>query len=506
MELLIREDSFKFMNTVYSATLTAEAEAEKIVPDAMADVAEIVCADAVILLRSKEALSGRVTVTGTAEICVICRTEKGSTGCMRFDVPVSASGEGQDITTDAAIVAEMSLLSCEAQLLNPRKLQLKVTVAASVTCYEHDELAIPSEIEDAEQAEILTRTKEITAAQSAFEKTFVVGDEFTLPGIKPDIGEVLSTSVQIYTDETKAVGTKLIVRGTIMSSVVYKPADGGETDNAEFTIPFSQIIDTELQTEDLTFLVKTVLTGAFLTEGGTNRSITVEVHAVAQCVAYSTRQVTYISDIYSTRYELRPDIETANINGVSGLEESIGSLRGTIEMPGQIKNVITAWARCLRSSIEINEDDDATVSTTLAVTVLYLDNDGNLRSVAGKFEVAADIPEGRGAVAVSVTDPRDVYASATAQGLEVRAQVYFAVSRKVSTQLRIVNSASYDDEKPIDMSGMPSLIMHRTVKGETLWELSKRCHSSIKLIIAANDLEEAEEAEEGTMLIIPKKR
>ena len=506
MELLIREETFEFMNTVYSDTLTTEGETEKVVPDAMADVTEIVYTDGVILLRSKEALSGRVTIAGTAEISVACRTEKGNIGCMRFEVPVSASGEAPGITTDSAIVAEMSLTACEVRLTNPRKLQIKVSASAVVTCYEHIELKIPSGVYDAEQAELLTNTDDVTAVASAFEKTFVIGDEFKLPGIKPDIGEVLSASVQINTDETKSVGTKLIVRGTIFSSVIYNPADGGETDNVEFSVPFSQIIDTEFQTEELIFEVKTALTGAFLSQVGSNRSITYEVHAVAQCIAYTKRSITYLSDIFSTRYELQTEMKTAVISGVSGFEETTGSLRGKIETPFQVKNVITSWARCNKSRLDYS-NDSPTLSASLAVTVLFLDNSGNLHSVSQSFEVEAALPEGPGTTAViASTSPKDVYASVAEQGIDVRAQLYFSVKRRLSTQLPMVHNVSYNEEIKIDYSGTPSLIMHRTLAGETLWELSKRCRSSVGLIISANDLEAVNEVEEGTMLIIPKKR
>jgi LysM repeat protein len=53
---------------------------------------------------------------------------------------------------------------------------------------------------------------------------------------------------------------------------------------------------------------------------------------------------------------------------------------------------------------------------------------------------------------------------------------------------------------------MPSLMISKTSKGDTLWKLAKKHHSTATLILAANGLENEEEIREGQMLIVPKKR
>ena len=107
---------------------------------------------------------------------------------------------------------------------------------------------------------------------------------------------------------------------------------------------------------------------------------------------------------------------------------------------------------------------------------------------------------------LSVEVPKDVYATVSAQGIDVQAQISVYAEHNDLAEVSLIRSAEYNEEAPFNIAELPSVTMHRTVGGETLWELAKRCRSSAELISAANSLEAGEEPTPGTMLIIPKKR
>ena len=59
--------------------------------------------------------------------------------------------------------------------------------------------------------------------------------------------------------------------------------------------------------------------------------------------------------------------------------------------------------------------------------------------------------------------------------------------------------------EPLDAAELPSVTVIRAAKGQSLWELGKKYHSTAKLIAAQNGMEDAE-CVEGRMLIIPTAR
>ena len=187
MELLVREETFEFMDTVCSAVFTAEAETEKIIPDALDDVVEVVCTDAVLLLRGKEVSGGKVSVAGAADICVICRTESGVVSSLQVELPFTVSGDAPMATENSAITADLSLVSCGVHLINPRKLTVKITAAADVSCFEKQRLTVPVGITGLDDIETLSKTVETVTAADAFEKVFAVNEDFTLPSVKPEL-------------------------------------------------------------------------------------------------------------------------------------------------------------------------------------------------------------------------------------------------------------------------------------------------------------------------------
>lgn len=71
MDLNLKQEEIRYIKAVYRNTLVKEETAEVVVPDSLPDIMRIIDADAVALLRSKEADGGRVTITGIVNVSVI---------------------------------------------------------------------------------------------------------------------------------------------------------------------------------------------------------------------------------------------------------------------------------------------------------------------------------------------------------------------------------------------------------------------------------------------------
>ncbi|NLB29463.1 MAG: LysM peptidoglycan-binding domain-containing protein, partial [Clostridiales bacterium] len=97
-----------------------------------------------------------------------------------------------------------------------------------------------------------------------------------------------------------------------------------------------------------------------------------------------------------------------------------------------------------------------------------------------------------------------VYGAPADGGIEVRVPLEVRAYETTKSECAHIVEIDLDEERPLDIASLPSLVLARVSKGDNLWTLAKKHHSTSELIAGANELED--EAELPNVLVIPKKR
>lgn len=513
MDLNLKTESIKYMEMVYEGRFSHEETAEMIVPDALPDILNILDTEATVLMRSKEAENGRLKITGIVELSVLyspdgdVRVQK-----LSMNIPFTSRTDADGITEDCDIIASVSIGNISVDAVNPRKIIAKADIETNAECFIQSEMTVSTALsdEDKDRVENLGGSAERTAVTLVSEKTFVVSDEYIISGAKPAVGEILSANSKITVDEAKNVGNKLIYSGKAFTKVLYFQNEGKDIESAEFTTAFSQIMELGTADENTDFNVSVMMTGMYIdavagsADGG--RNILLELHAVAQCKAVKKTDITYLSDVYSIKNSL--DVQKREEQIYCSLEtvKSDVFLRETIKTSDDVKRVINAKC-CSLQPMQSWDNGDMTVSAGVNVKILYETADGKVRAVSQKFKAEAVTEyESSCEYRIKMVDCEDLYVSVGGDGFDVRLTVNFYTEKGLKMGINCIHAISYDENAVIDISGRPSVILHRLKAGETMWELSKRYISSEALIRQANGLEEKGEIKENTLLLIPRKR
>ena len=511
MELSLIRDRFSYAENIFSETHTTEEAMEMIVPDAMPDILRIVSADAMVLIRSKDTAAERVTIGGVAMVSVIYAPD-GESGlrCVNLELPFRIAADSGRITTKSTAAVKLLPCAASAIALNPRKISARVNIAAEISCFEETELEIPASIADGDYdcIEALSGEMEVSLPVEVLEKTFVASCEYQMPVSGPPAGEILRTSVSLEPQEVKVVGSKLIFKGTTTVSILFGCADSGEVSSCSFDTEYSQIIELEHANADSEFEIIPLLTGAYI-EGGSitdteGRRFAAELHIAAQCVAHSKVKLRYISDAYSSKFALEATTASLSLRGVPTVRSIPAALRAALEAP-ELSRVVSVSART-NTPVGTLATGEYKLTVSVEVEALYITNDGTVRTASGTFSVDAAISD-----FVSESDLRvvakcsgDVYSVPADGGLEVRVPIDISVLETKSFECTHISEISMDDEAPLDLSSMPSLVIARVSNSDSLWTLAKRHHSTCELISGANELEE--DAVLPGVLVIPKKR
>ncbi len=513
MDMNLNKENINYLKMIYSTAFAHEETTELIVPDAQPDILEILDSDATVLLRSKEADNGRVIISGMVNATVLYIPEDNS-GIKKLElgIPFSAAAEHGEIGAENRIIASVSLSSIDSRTINPRKIMVRADVLVSVSCYADAELNIVNSVAENEDVtvEALNKKCVISPITDVAEKTFIITDEFMLPGSKPQMGEILKVGTHLMPDEIKCVGQKLIFKGLLYVDLTYRSANGDDVVSAQFSTAFSQIMELEMSGEDNIFNLCLAPTGIYCTPILHNTSeesgISIELHAVAQCSVSTKQEITYICDAYSSKYEIQTKDERVEIKGIESCATFAETLRESITVPGGVKKIICSSVSSGMVSC-VAAGNKAEFKVPLNVSVVYLTDSEKICSEIYRFNVSTETEaEACCTYNAKVIVGKDFYVTPSADGIDIRFPVCFALEKVSVQQFDMIASISCDKNAVIDLSDKPSVIVHRIVTGETLWAIAKRYCSTAESICASNGIENESAFTEGTVILIPKIR
>lgn len=505
MKLELNRTHLAGYETVLDTTVFREETLETIVPDANPDILRLIDTQGKVLLKGKEAMDGRVTLTGTARLTVLYQPE-GGTGLCRLEVgiPFSVSVEERRLTSGCTVTAVARVAGADTRTINPRKILTRVEVAVSVKafCAETTVLCtgIHAEGGTAEEWKEVHRPCCVSAVQ---EKQVTFEDDLSIPAGRPAAEELICNRVELACHEAKLIGNKLIFKGDAVVRLLYRPVGGG-MGAADFTLPFSQITEVIGVGEDGQCTVNVGLTGADFSLGSDGRTVSASLSMLAQVVVREEREVELLADTYSTCCSVKADRVPYTYRRRCGAGAGRQTVRQMIETGLSVQSVVDAY--CLvGQTARKREGSQMNLIADVILTAVCMTEEGDFCAVSRRMEVECpvDIPED--CLCSFECRCGELIATPTADGVEVRFPVEFPYFCEQEEQGMVIREVTFEEDGEDGGQEKPSIILRLLQPGESLWEVAKRYGTTIEDIIRANELENGHPGD-GTLLLIPRKR
>ncbi len=502
MNIDLKSDKGSFVKRVFKGRMTREETAEVIVPDALPDILRILDTDGYMCLRGKDSADGRVTVTGTAEITVLYVPESGS-GVRRVtaSIPMELEGEGASITSDCLITASLSLTGADSRTVNPRKIVVRAECACEASLYL-PETVYSTAPREHEGVYFKSESMSVRFPVSVSEKTFIFTDEARLPDSAPAVGEILGCVTALKLESAKPVGSRAVVKGTAETTVMYEARDGGLCREV-VSSPFSQIVETDASGEPAEMDVTMSLTSVYATRslmdetGGDGLSL--EIHAVAQCVAYGDQTFEMVKDAYSVQNPIELRMASCSAERLMGRESDTETLTVSIPTGDRASTVSSVCVRMTGSGVRA-KGEARVFSVGVCVTVIYEDRGGELLSASRRAELEVPASEGVEMAVAFVGEPAVLV---TDNSVDVRLTLEVAKTRFDTVEISGAESVEIKEEEALDKSSIPAVTVVRQ-KNWDLWELAKKFLSTPELIQEASGLEPGSVPEENCVLLVPR--
>jgi hypothetical protein len=509
MEFPLSADRMCRAQKAFGFDLAREETVDIIVPESRPDISEILCVHADAFVRGKDAETGRGSVSGVINAVVVYVPEGGGRAeRLEAELPFSASAADGALTPDMKVIARVSVVSCSARELDPRKVAIEAGVRVQADFYADGELCLfrggdgPGE----GRVELLYETAEVCGLTDIREKTFVISDEINLPqGCQP-VGELLFADVKLGEAEAKAVGSKLVFKGTAEVAPFYI-TDGGELRRVSLSTEFSQIVEFDDLPPECEFDVTFMLTGSYVEaqRESDGKTVNVELHAAAQCALRERRTVKYIADAFAPGREVDCEYMELSSDGRESARLPETPARGS--MHAQDASGIIAVFALAEAPELISENGQRRILCGVNVTCLYTGGDGNARTSRARVVAECapfDADSSRDASSASAL-AGNATASLTPSGaIEIAVPVRFEITHGPSARGRAISAITYDEKEARDLDNIPSLTVTRAKPGEKLWSIAKRYGSGVRLIMDTNSIERETDLVPGSLLLIPR--
>lgn len=491
LELEFEKTEFPCLTWKIRDVQTQEQTQELRLPDGMPDIGSILGAWGQCILRGKEWRSGEAGINGGMMVWVLYQPADG-TGPQSVEawLPMQQKWSLPDSRREGIIRTRWHLKSVDARTLSVRKMMLRGVVQVLAEILEPTEALLYMPTAVPEDIQLLRRQYPVQVPREAGEKTFRL--EETLPlsagAVTPE--KIISCQLTPILTEQKVVDGKALFRGNVRCHVLYLGEDGA-MHSADPEMSFAQFEDLERSyDEGATLSVLMDVTGfePELQEG----QFSIKCSMTAQYMVNDRTMVDVVEDAYSPIRDVTVNTQPLDLPNV--LDTVTETLQPELVFSdGRIVDaVVYPEHPTVRRAGDLTE-----MEIPGTVQILSYNDDGQLEGNQLRWNERWELPMDHEAqihsLVNAVTSPQISSAGRITVDLEIQADT-------VRPQMGDAVASLELGELRTPAPDRPSLILRRS-GGASLWELAKKCGSTVEAIREANRL--TQEPVDDRILLIP---
>ena len=496
MELQFRKSTCRCLDRVVREVKNEEVTQELRLPEGMPDMGRILTAWGQVVLRSKEWRGGTAVVSGGVMVWVLYAPEDGSDPrCVDSWIPFSVKWNVSEAPCEGSIRAMPLLRFADGRALSTRKMMIRagVAVCGEMLCERQVQTAQPGEVP--EDVQLLKNTYPLRLPREAGEKTFLLDEELAIPEDVPAMEKLLCYTIRPEMTEQKIAAGKMVFRGILNLHLVYRSSEG-QLCSCDLAQPFSQFqeLDAKLSENARADCALVVTSLELNHEEG---RLQLKCGLVCQFVLEDLVMLELVQDAYSPRRPVEIAMDSLELPAV--LEERREKISVQQMLPDR-KGKLVDLSFLLDFPRQRRTMEEVMFELPGLFQVLYYEEDGTLQTATARWEGQYRIQSGDGVrmdtMIVPAGGPQCMDGG---DGMELRSQLMLQISATACQGIPMVSGLELGQGRESD-SGCPSLILCRS-NGEKLWDIAKRCGSTVYSIRRANGLED--EPDVGRMLLIP---
>ena len=500
-------------------TMQVLLEGEMIVPDVKPDIMTLLKTEAEAALDKTEAADGRVSFTGrlNLRLLYVARGAEQAIYSMSLTAPFEDFANMDDVTRETWIGAKSRIADVDFQLLNDRKIGYRAVLDVDIDAEALEEHEVVTNIADLPENRVKRTPLTVSRTVECRDSRFVIKDELPVPPGKPNVREILQTSVTIANKDVKVASGRVSVSGELVWATLYRgDVDDSPIEFLEHELPFSGTIDVADAREgmfaDVTLHVAEQFAQAKPDGDGEDRLLDMEAAIAASVKVTSQAELQVLEDAYCankqlvmTREPVRYPRPVCRNKSQCAVKELIALDEGGPEM----LQICRVTGESVLDSVEILEDRVA-IEGIIKANILYIaQGDVPLahHEAAIPFKQTIDARGAAAGMHAAIEQSIDHagFNMLSATEVEVRFLLGLGVVITDSAEAGVVSDISFVDIDRDVLDAMPGMVIYVVQKGDTLWSIAKRFNADLDELIALNEIEDPDVIFPGQRLLVLKK-
>ena len=487
------------------------------IPDVKGDMEKIIAKDGHVIVENVLAEDGKVKVVGTVYFQVLYRSssEENDMEIYAGEIPFEDRVNIDNITKNNQADCQCRLEDLTVSMINSRKLEIRGLIGNAVNVYENACVNCAMDLENGQGVECLSKDLALTSTAISKRDVFKIKESVEIPQNKPNIREIVWSSVELRNIETRPLQDKISVRGEVEIFVIYR----GDEEHLPVQYLFSartisREIDCQDAREEMILDAECVLGKGDVTIGtdtdGEERVILVE-HKVDMCIKmYEDKTVRLLTDLYSPQLETHPSTEKMcyeNLVMRNSAKAKITHRKRVDDAGYKMMQICHVYGSVDLDDMNV-KDGEIYISGVVKTNILYVsdsDDPMNCMETEIPFEYVADSVSVSSSDIIRISPCLDqLGASLVNSGeIEIKAQVNLSITVFSQSCIDVITDMTVspiDYEKKADM---PGIIGYVVKQGDTIWSIARKYYATTESIRTINNLE-SDNIKEGDRLIIVK--
>lgn len=481
------------IHEVQNTELTQEVR----LSDGMPDIGRVLTTWGQVILRSKEWQGDQITVSGGIMTWTLYAPEDGTPPrCLDAWLPFQLKW-GMETTSDEGEIRVYPLLRfIDSRSISSRKIMIRAGIAAMAEALHSMQVQIYEPEQLPEDIQILNNIYPVRLPKETGEKAFLLDEDLKIPAGAVEPERLLAYTITPQLQEKRVAGDKAILRGIGKLRVIYRCAEG-KIHTAELELPIAQYAQLEnTYGSDAACDVMMGITAVELVQND-GSELRVRCGLVAQYVITDRHLLKVAEDAYSTKREIGLNIEKLNLPAI--LEQRIEQIQVHQQFPYGSADVVDInflpdFPRQNRTA------DSVRMEIPGQFQVLYYAPDGILQGAAcrweGSLQLSADCDS---VLDCLVRMPEVIQAACGMEEMHLSCLMKIEITVQSKAGIQMISGLEMGQIEIADPE-RPSLILRRS-NGESLWNMAKRCGSTVDGIMQINHLKG--EPADKQMLLIP---
>ncbi len=488
-------------------------------PDYKPDLTKVIRERGTIHFEETHVTNGHVWLKGTLMFCILYRTDLDTKKLnqLQGEIPFQENLALDGVEEYYPIKVDGKIEDISVSVINSRKLSIRSLVEFTATAQAAEEEKILTGIQEEGTCETLKETLDTLELITDKKDTLRIKQELSLSSNKPNMDEILWSSVELRGMASKPKNGEIEVTGEALIYVLYT---GVEEEAGiqwfETTMPVHGNVECSACEGGQIFWTKPSLEQWSLEirqdEDGEERNLMLDMVVQLEIGLWKEESIEMISDIYALDRQVKPEFKTACFHKLWVKNEAKCKIADKIELEEGEEDILQICVN--EESLNVEQttitEEGVLAEGILTVEILYMTSDDSMPLGAKKayipFQQLIEMPKTKAEIQIRLHGEIDQVTTVLLDGrtIEVKAAVSLTLLAFEEQRRQLITSIREEELDLKVLQQSPGLVGYIVRPGDKLFCIAKEHHTTMGNIMETNHMTQPA-VKPGEKLLIVKK-